>query len=138
MEPTLLGGERFLHTTSHPIKSQIRRGRLELVDHDYHDGTRGKVVRRIVAVGDDLVTPHSSAIVLQPRQAAAVECPTDAPLIINRDCRVPEGHVIVAAENPSDGEDSRQWGAVPLKKLVGLPILIWSSSVPGRSGHFLR
>jgi signal peptidase I len=49
-------------------------------------------------------------------------------LVDNHQLIVPEDHYFVLGDNRDDSQDSRYWGFVPLKNIIGRPLLIYWSS----------
>ena len=46
---------------------------------------------------------------------------------------VPVGSFFVLGDNRDNSKDSRHWGAVPYKSIIGYPIFIWGSFLPRKS-----
>ena len=86
----------------------------------------GQRVKRVVAVGGDRVAMKRGRLILNGRSVPepyAQTCATDAPVASDcefpRPIEVPRGTVYVLGDNRAFSEDSRFWGPVDVRYVLG-------------------
>lgn len=79
------------------------------------DGRRHRIVL------DPRLSPEVRPV---PGMSAAQDCRYSRRGIV---CRVPEGHYFVLGDNRDYSQDSRYWGFVPEKNIVGRAFLVWAN-----------
>lgn len=132
MRPNLMEGDRiFVDKLSYRFREPLRG---EIVVFKYPLDRKKDFVKRLAAFGGESVEIREGQIFIN---GSRIESP---PVILerfyyNRDdwefgkheqvVRVPEGHLFVLGDNSAQSSDSRSWGFVPRKDLVGRAVVIW-------------
>ncbi|MFF7992121.1 S26 family signal peptidase [Kitasatospora xanthocidica] len=107
MSPALRPGQRVLVLRRGPAR--LRAGRIVVVSPDGLGASRTGPARR---QPDRLVVKRLAALPGDPVP------PPVRPLVAGG--MVPGGHVVLLGDNPEFSTDSRMWGAVPARSVVGV------------------
>jgi signal peptidase I len=116
MRPTLEAGDRVVAN-----KLAYRLGSPQAGDLVVLQGPRGDVfAKRIVALGGQRVEIRDGVLFVdrRPRREPYVD-PDMVDGFFFGPAHVPPGTVFVLGDNRGDSEDSRDFGAVPLDRLIG-------------------
>jgi len=123
MEPTLLAGDRVLTT---PLVFDFRGPRRGDVVVFHSSAFGGAVlIKRVVAVAGDTVEVKNGALYLngqRQKEHYLLEQGVDGgfPKTV-----VPAGQLFVMGDNRNDSEDSRIFGPIPNKALIGKAVAVW-------------
>ncbi|MGM9991733.1 MAG: signal peptidase I [Candidatus Bruticola sp.] len=118
---------RFIYQMAKPSRGEI------IVFHPPHveNPEETDFIKRVVAVENDVVEVAGGVLYLNG-------LPQDEPFIKERieadfpAYRVPKDHVFVMGDNRNNSDDSRYWGPLPLKNVVGKAFIIfWPISRQG-------
>ena len=126
-------GLRPVHVTSDSMATAVKQGdwvavsalegggrgaveRGDIVEFRYPLGTDGRAIKRVVAVGGDrvLVTDHSLTVNGRAKPIAGTPNPGRHEAVT-----VPPGNVFLLGDNAELSIDSRAFGPVPARDLVG-------------------
>jgi signal peptidase I len=124
MSPTLHTGDQILAEKLTPRFKSLHRNDLVVFDAP---GTRVLMVKRVVALAGDRVGLADGRLVVNGRRVheSYVDLPSVdgvyfGPVV------VPPGSVFVLGDDRADSVDSRDYGAVPVDRVVGRVILrLW-------------
>jgi len=131
MEQTVLIGDHLLVNRVSYRFQELRRG--EVVSF-HAPGKRNAIfLKRVVAVGGDRVEIRDGVVLVN---GAAVSEPY-AEHLAGYDERgqssmiVPKNEMFVLGDNRDRSEDSRYFGTVPVRSMVGKPVMVlWSFAIP--------
>ena len=114
MAPTLDAGD---HVLVDKLSGTAHRGDLVV----FHAPRSGEIMlKRVVAVGGDRVGIEDGRLVVNGRRPAEPYADPDAiDSVYFGPVTVARGSVFVLGDNRADSRDSRQFGAVPARDLIG-------------------
>jgi signal peptidase I len=131
MERTVLIGDHLLVNRAAFWFGRVQRG--EMISF-YPPGNHKDVyLKRVVAMGGDRVEIRDGAVYVNAQKVSEpyVEhvcglCPSSQMQMI-----VPENELFVLGDNRDRSEDSRYFGPVPERNIVGKPVMVlWSFAIP--------
>jgi len=115
-----------------PRMNHVRRG--DVISFHPPGHTNDVYLKRVIAVGGDRVESRDGELYVNgqrrvERYAQCAKCGRGSPEII-----VPAGELYVLGDNRDHSEDSRNFGTVPERNVIGEPVIVlWSFSNPTRS-----
>jgi signal peptidase I len=111
MMPAIDPGEWVLEDDG---RSDPRRGQIVMFRYPF--GSTGRAVKRVAAVTGDTVSVTEDALTVNGRTTRLAGSPVP---VAPRTLRVPAGHVFLLGDNSAGSLDSRRFGAVDQRELVG-------------------
>jgi signal peptidase I len=116
-----------------PMLKTIRRG--EIVVFHYPKDPSEIFLKRVAAVGGDYVEIHNSVLYVNSHPVTEPyvihHAPAHAPHENMEVLIVPQGQLFVLGDNRDNSSDSREWGFVPVKNVIGEPLFVyWSYDAP--------
>jgi len=123
MAPTLRAGDHVLTESASLRLGAVRRGDLVTFAAA---GSDELTLKRVAALGGDRVAIHDGRLVVNRRSVPepyADHRRMDS--IYFGPVDVPAGSVFVLGDNRDDSRDSRDFGPVPVRDLVGRVVLTW-------------
>lgn len=132
MRPNLVEGDRiFVDKLTYRFR-EPKRG--EIIVFKYPLDRKKDFVKRLVAFGDEQMEIRDGQIYVNGRKLDAPSSVAER-FYYNRDdwdfgkrgqtFEIPPGHLFVLGDNSAHSSDSRNWGFVPRKDLVGRAVVIW-------------
>lgn len=132
MERTVLVGDHLLVNRLAFCWRGIRRG--DVVSFHPPTQTNDVYLKRVIATGGDTVEFRGDRVMvngIELREPYARYIGADEPEASK--VTVPAGELYVLGDNRNQSEDSRYWGTVPEKNVVGAPVMVlWSFAAPTR------
>jgi len=119
MAPTLLSGERVLAWRLLPTL-RLREGQVVLVAQEQQARTI-PYIKRIIALEGEICTTS-------PRAERETDEPTNGGFK-EKTWHIPPGHVFVCGDNQASSVDSRIWGPLPRRRILGIVLM----KLPGRT-----
>ncbi|MFA4044439.1 MAG: hypothetical protein HZRFUVUK_001226 [Candidatus Fervidibacterota bacterium] len=120
MFPTLLIGDRILFLKDAYRRSDPHRGDIVVLRRPNGDGEL--TIKRVVGLQGEVITAYGGKVYINGK-------PLDEPYIRGvatawiKPTLIPEGHVYLLGDNRPSSEDSRDFGPVPVKSLLGRALL---------------
>ena len=129
MAPTLQPGDRILATLFHGFGSPVRAERRDVVVFHSPSGSDELLVKRIVGVPGDLVELRDHHLFVSGHALAEPYLPTKLTTGMIVPQIIPAGCYFVMGDNRQNSFDSRSWGVLPARFLVGRArMILWSSA----------
>lgn len=104
---------------------------VEMERPDYTNGALQKT-QAYIQQYNELLGTHEHRILNDPNRPAGIPVVNNFPTQENCNyseegvtCKVPEGHYFVMGDNRDDSLDSRFWGFVPDRNIVGKAVMVW-------------
>lgn len=133
MDKFLYGPEIPLVNWRLPMLKTIHRG--DIVVFHYPKNPEETFLKRVTAVGGDRLEIRDSVLyvnsVAVQEPYAVYHLPANSPQESWGPTVVPEGKLFVMGDNRDNSSDSRDWGFVPVKNVIGEPMFVyWSYDAP--------
>lgn len=133
MNKLLYGPEIPLAHWRLPMLKTIHRG--DIVVFRYPRNPEEAFLKRVAAVGGDQVEIRDGVLYVNSRAVhepyAVHRMPPHSPMEQMAPLEVPHGDLFVMGDNRDNSSDSRDWGFVPVKNVIGEPLFVyWSYDAP--------
>src|SRR5215469_4968288 len=136
MSKLLYGPEIPLLHWRLPMLKTIHRG--EIVVFHYPKDPSQTFLKRVAAVGGDTIEIRDGILYVNSRAVnepyAVHRGPRNSAHEEMREITIPPGELFVMGDNRDNSSDSRDWGCVPVKNVIGEPLFVyWSYDAPSSS-----
>jgi len=133
MDKLLYGPEIPLVHWRLPMLKSIRRG--DIVVFRYPKNPSETYLKRVAAVGGDRLEIRNGILYVNSLPVSEPYAVHHAPVHNPQEgwgpTIVPPGHLFVMGDNRDNSSDSRDWGFVPVKNVIGEPLFVyWSYDAP--------
>jgi signal peptidase I len=133
MDKLLYGPEIPLVHWRLPMLKTIRRG--DIIVFRYPKNPSETYLKRVAAVGGDRLEIRNGILYVNSLPVPEPYAVHHAPLHSSQESWgpvvVPPGNLFVMGDNRDNSSDSRDWGFVPIKNVIGEPLFVyWSYDAP--------
>jgi len=133
MDKFLYGPEIPLTGWRMPMLKKIHRG--DIIVFLYPRNPEEAFLKRVAAVGGDRVEIRDGVVFINEHQVYEPYAVHHGPLNTRYEQMdpivVPRGQLFVLGDNRDNSSDSRDWGFVPVKNVIGEPLFVyWSYDAP--------
>lgn len=123
MEPTLQERDRIIVSKMNYYFQEPKRG--DIVVFKYPKDPKRNFVKRLIAKGGETVAIKDSRLYINGQQVPEDYLPPGLRIADFGPVAVPEGSYFMMGDNRNNSDDSRVWGFLPEKLIVGKAILIY-------------
>ncbi|PYP84653.1 MAG: signal peptidase I [Candidatus Angelobacter sp. Gp1-AA117] len=133
MDKLLYGPEIPLTRWRLPMIKSVHRGNI-VVFH-YPKDPSETFLKRVAAVGGDTIEIRNGILYVNSQPVREPYAVHQGPLHTEHEdmkpITVPQGKLFVMGDNRDNSSDSREWGFVPVKNVIGKPLFVyWSYDAP--------
>lgn len=130
MEPTMIPGDkifvnRFIYRFAQPERGDV-------IVFRYPENPRRDFIKRLVAVGGETIQIDNGKITINDEEVNDPKIFKELYYYnrgqygaVDKEITVPQDHYFVLGDNSGSSRDSRYWGFVPKKFLLGKAFVIW-------------
>lgn len=130
MEPTLREHDRIIVSKLNYRFQEPKRG--DIIVFKYPKDTKRNFVKRLIGLGGETVALKNSRLYINGQLVPEDYLPQGLRFADFGPVEVPRGSYFMLGDNRNNSEDSRVWGFLPEKLIVGKEIFIYWP--PGRAG----
>lgn len=123
MVPTLLEGDRIIVSKITYRIWAPQRG--DIVVFKYPRDPSRDYVKRLIGLGGETVALKNNRLYINGQVVPENYLPPGIQFADYGPVRVPEGHYLVLGDNRNVSEDSRYWGPLPEKNVIGKALLVY-------------
>ncbi|MEW6276759.1 MAG: signal peptidase I [Bacillota bacterium] len=123
MIPTLLEGDRIIVSKITYRLWEPKRG--DIVVFKYPRDPSRDYVKRLIGLGGETVALKNNHLYINGQEVSEKYLPPGLRFGDYGPVRVPEGHYLMLGDNRNVSEDSRYWGPLPEKYIIGKALMIY-------------
>lgn len=123
MIPTLIEGDRIIVSKITYRIWEPQRG--DVIVFKYPRDPSRDYVKRLIGLGGETVALKNNRLFINGQEVTEKYLPSGLHFNDYGPVRVPEGHYLMLGDNRNVSEDSRYWGPLPEKNIVGKALLIY-------------